>query len=127
MTIRRMKKRSLVKYLMYIVLLVWAVITLYPLIFTLLSSFKTQDDMFSHLFELPRKWILTNYIEVFQSRILLNMYNSFMVSVFNVIFQLLAGAMVAFVLSRYQFKQKNVILVFFMAGIIVPIQAVLIP
>ena len=44
---------SIGKLICYIVLIIWAVITIYPLIYTFLTSFKTQTSMYTNMFGLP--------------------------------------------------------------------------
>lgn len=127
-----LKKRVLepiIQYsIQYSVLLFWTVITVYPLVFTLISSFKTQNDLFSNLFGLPKKIVLTNYIELFtKMKIGGYIFRSLTIAVFTVVIQIILGAMASFVLSRCRFKGQNKILMLFMTGILIPIQSVIIP
>ena len=52
---------SIGKLICYIVLVIWAVITIYPLIYTFLTSFKTQTSMYTNMFGLPETWHFENY------------------------------------------------------------------
>jgi raffinose/stachyose/melibiose transport system permease protein len=112
----------------YFLLAIWGIVTIYPLFFTLISSFKTQNDLFSNLFGMPKHFILHNYIKLFvDMHIEKNILNSLIISISACFFQVIFSLMAAFILARFDFKWNNKILIFFMAGLMVPIQSVLIP
>jgi raffinose/stachyose/melibiose transport system permease protein len=112
----------------YFILIIWAVITIYPLFFTLISSFKTQNDLFNNLFGMPNKIVFQNYIKLFSVlHIERNILNSLIISIGSCFFQVIFSLMAAFILARFDFKWNNKLLIFFMAGLMVPIQSVLIP
>jgi raffinose/stachyose/melibiose transport system permease protein len=112
----------------YFILIIWGLITIYPLFFTLISSFKTQNDLFNNLFGMPSKFVLQNYINLFsQLHIERNILNSLIISIGSCFFQVIFSLMAAFILARFDFRWNNKLLIFFMAGLMVPIQSVLIP
>ncbi|RCX17526.1 carbohydrate ABC transporter membrane protein 2 (CUT1 family) [Anaerobacterium chartisolvens] len=116
------------KIIVYIVLLLWLVLTVYPLIFTLLSSLKSQNDLFSNVFGLPKKIMFQNYYDLFVvKKIQNNILHSLFISCSTIGIQIVICSMAAFVLSRFKFKFSNALLIFFMAGILIPQQSVLIP
>lgn len=129
--VRTNKKRLIIKpgkVIVYIVLLFWFILTIYPLIFTLLSSLKSQNDLFSNIFGLPRQYMFENYYNLFVvKKIQNNIIHSLFISCSTIAIQIVICSMVAFVLSRFKFKFSNALLIFFMAGILIPQQSVLIP
>lgn len=129
--VRPKRKKRIVKpekIIVYIILLFCLIITVYPLIFTLLSSLKSQNDLFSNIFGLPRKVIFQNYYDLFiVKKIQNNILHSLFIACTTVVIQVVICSMVAFVLSRFKFKLNNALLIFFMAGILIPQQSVLIP
>jgi len=121
----RLNYTTIIKYFL---LLVWTIITLYPLIFTVVSSLKTQNDMFSNLFGLPKAIIFDNYIKLFtQIKMGRNIINSLIVSTCTVALQMTISSAAAFVLARFNFRIKTGVRVFFMFGLLVPIQSVMVP
>lgn len=129
--VRTNRKRLIIKpgkVIVYIVLLFWFILTIYPLIFTLLSSLKSQNDLFSNIFGLPRQYMFENYYNLFVvKKIQNNIIHSLFISCSTIAIQIVICSMVAFVLSRFKFKFSNALLIFFMAGILIPQQSVLIP
>jgi raffinose/stachyose/melibiose transport system permease protein len=130
-TKRKARKRLSVKpgkVIVYLVLLFWLVLTIYPLIFTFISSLKSQNDLFSNIFGLPKKIMYKNYYDLFfVQKIQNNILHSLFISCTTILIQIVICSMVAFVLSRFKFKFSNALLIFFMAGILIPQQSVLIP
>ena len=49
----------------YLILGAWAVVTIYPLVYTFLTSFKTQKTMYINMFGLPETWHFENYAGLF--------------------------------------------------------------
>ncbi|HEY5587178.1 MAG TPA: carbohydrate ABC transporter permease [Ruminiclostridium sp.] len=126
--IERLKKLAPGKITSYLILLFWTFLTIYPLYFTLISSLKTQSDMFSNIFGLPKKIQLANYTELFtQMKIQTYVFNSLFISTVTVFIQVIIGAMASFILARFAFKFKKLIIIFFMVGILIPMQSVMIP
>lgn len=128
----RPKRKKLIikpgKVIVYIILLFCLAMTVYPLIFTLLSSLKSQNDLFGNIFGLPKKVMFQNYYDLFMvKRIQNNILHSLFISCTTVVIQVVICSMVAFVLSRFKFKFSNVLFIFFMAGILISQQSVLIP
>ena len=101
-----MKTSLLQKVLFLLVLVVIIVPILFPFIWMLMSSFKTQVDIISW----PPKFIFTpvmqNYERVFvEQNFLQYMKNSIIISVVSVFFSLVLGLPAAYSIARY--KQKN--------------------
>jgi len=60
--IKEKKPKDLTFIIFYIILLIWTILTIYPLIFTIISSLKSERDMFSNMLGLPENIIINNYI-----------------------------------------------------------------
>ena len=44
------------------VLIIWSIIVILPLLWTLITSFKTTREIFASPFDLPQQWNFTNYV-----------------------------------------------------------------
>jgi len=44
------------------VLIIWSAIVILPLLWTLMTSFKTTREIFASPFDLPQQWNFTNYV-----------------------------------------------------------------
>lgn len=108
--------------------LLWAIITLYPFIVTIFSSLKNNDEILGSMLNLPKDPIWENYhIAIYDAKILHTILNSIILSVFSTVGMLLFGSMIAYVIARTNHKYNKWILGIFMAGIVLPIYATLVP
>ncbi len=112
----------------YLILGVWAVVTIYPLVYTFLTSFKTQKTMYTNMFGLPETWHFENYAGLFtEMGFGKSISNSLMITVVTVLCQLLISCMLAFVITQFRFKMSNKLLGFFVIGMLIPAQVLMIP
>ncbi len=108
--------------------IIWAVITLYPFIITIFSSLKNNDEIFGSMLKFPSDPIWHNYyIAIYDAKILRTIMNSVFLSVISTIGMLLFGSMIAYVLSRTKHVYNKYVLSIFLAGIVLPIYATLVP
>lgn len=106
----------------------WAFATLYPFVITLFSSLKDNDGIFSAMLSIPSNPIWENYTKaIVGARIDRSIFNSLFVSVFSTAGILFVSSMVAYVLSRTNFRFNKAIFGLFLMGIVLPIYATLIP
>jgi ABC-type glycerol-3-phosphate transport system permease component len=108
----------------YIILLMLTVFFLSPITMLFFSSFKTGEEYMyaKSVFQPPKNFLnLDNYITVFNVFQLLNGYkNSAIIIFFSTIGSVLLSSSVAFVLTRFQFKFKNLIIGLYLLMNIVP-------
>ena len=73
------------------------------------------------MFSLPHSFLLNNYIEVYKkAEILLALKNTAIITCSSVALNIIFGAMVSYILARFEFKFKKVILSSFMVAMIIP-------
>jgi len=116
--------RRLPKLLVSLALLLLAFVFFFPLIWMVMSSFKTNSDIFSAPFALPQSIDLSRWVEAWTVGNL-GQYaiNSAIVTVASVVLILLFGAAGAYALSRYRFRGRGVVLSLFALGLILPLQS----
>lgn len=106
------KKYSVGLGVVYLLLAVWALTTIYPIIWVVQNSFKAKDKILSSSFALPLGDLFTmaNYRKAFRTADVLGAYKSslFISTMVAVLVVLLAG-MGAYALARYQFKGSGII------------------
>ncbi len=105
------------------------VVVLYPQVWILLGSFKTQTEFFSNpSWALPESFNFENWRIALTEANLLGMYgNSLAVTLPSLFFILLFSIAAGYVLEVMVFKGRNSILLFILAGIMVPGQMILVP
>lgn len=112
----------------YVILVSWMIVTVYPLIYTFLTSFKTQKTMYTNLFGLPETWHFENYAGLFTDLGFgRSIGNSLLLTVVTVICQLIISCMLSFVITQFRFRMSNKLLGFFVIGMLIPAQVLMIP
>lgn len=111
-----------------LLILIISLLFLYPLIYTLLASLKDNVEIFSNPFGLPEVMDFSNYAKAWtQANMGTYFKNSLLVTVATMFCHLLFGSMAAFVIARFHIKLSKIFGLFFMLGMMIPIQAILIP
>ena len=113
----------------HIFLLCCSVVWLYPIVWTILSSFKPQKEFFKDRLSLiPDTFTLENYIRVW-SKASFGTYflNSVIVTVCSVALVLVMTNMTGYVLGRYRFMGRGVLMAVFLSSICIPLVSTLIP
>ncbi|MFM9919351.1 carbohydrate ABC transporter permease [Lacisediminihabitans sp. H27-G8] len=110
------------------ILTIWCIIVVLPLLWTVMSSFKTSSEIFSSPFSLPAKWNFDNYVGAWTTAGI----GSFLLNTVIVVFGALAvtmlfGAMCAYVLARFQFPGSRGIYYLMLAGLTFPIFLAIVP
>lgn len=113
----------------YLILLFFVFIFLFPVIWILLSSFKTQSELFTYpLTFLPEQFTVNNYIEAFDSgEFSLFFRNSAFVAVISTAITIIINIMSGYALSKYIFKGRDIIFYIMIATLMIPLQVIMIP
>ena len=116
-----------VRVIFLIVLVVVALIQLYPFFWVAISSFKTDADLARAAYLLPSEIYMGNYQKAFQSDLFQYFINSFLVAVGVLIFLVALAAPSGYSLSKMRFCYAEKVMTFFLFGMMIPIFACLIP
>ncbi|MEI3320875.1 MAG: carbohydrate ABC transporter permease [Eubacterium sp.] len=126
----KVSKIKISTIIIYIFLIAWAMTTIFPLIWSILNSFKDRKAIYSNSFSLPFGGLfsLDNYVKIFDNYDIISAYkNSFIISGTVAVVVILLSGMAAYVLTRYKFKGKGVLLALLYAGMMFPIYSTIIP
>jgi raffinose/stachyose/melibiose transport system permease protein len=94
----------------------------------LYSSFKTNPEFSQSVIALPKSFHVENYANAWNTaHIGTYFFNSIFVSTLSIVFTVVIGASAAFVLAKFMFPGKNIISSLFVVGMLIPLQAVLVP
>ena len=114
--------------LIQLVLLVNALVMLYPIAIMFLSAFKSTAEIYSTPFGLPQSWSLANLTTIWaQTNFPRYLLNSALITVSAVATILVLGTMAAYAIARYRFRGNEAIYLFFLAGLMVPLKLAIIP
>ncbi|KQX44620.1 MULTISPECIES: carbohydrate ABC transporter permease [unclassified Paenibacillus] len=124
-----MKLSQKSRAILVLVSLALLIIQIYPLFWIFISSFKDPREFSSNNpLSLPSQFTLQNYLNVWNKGNLGTYFmNSLIVAISSIVLIIVLSAMAAFVLEKMRFKWSNGLLFFFLCGIMIPIQVVLIP
>lgn len=112
----------------WLLILFFAIYTLFPLLWLVITSLKTNAEYFDNPFSLPAVLQFSNYINAFKQANLGRMiFNSISVSLVATFANVLIAAMAAYAISRFKFKGREAIFALISAGIMVPLNALMVP
>lgn len=124
-----MRKQSLPKLFLYAALILAVVTALFPYLWTFLAATHTNSQVFnfSYTFRLGTN-IVQNYNDLL-ARIPLwsNLYSSMFIAVVYTVIILLIDAMAGYGFSQFQFKGRDTIFTICLAGMLIPVQVVMVP
>lgn len=122
------KKRSTGQHICFVIFVIVALINIYPLVFSIFCSFKGNLEIFSSFTSLPKRLRFENYVTAWKvGNIGRYFLNTIILSVGTLVIAGLFGAMASYVLAKFRFRGKSKIYLLFISGMMIPIQAVLIP
>ena len=104
------------------------VVEIYPLLWMLLSSFKTSDEFSTGTFwSLPAGLAWQNYVQAWTAGMNAYFLNSVLTVLPALFLILLISLAASFALEVMKWRGSNVVLLAFLAGIMIPLQMVLLP
>jgi raffinose/stachyose/melibiose transport system permease protein len=115
------------RWVLYVVAVLAAVVAAYPFVFMLQTAFKTTGDFLASPLALPLPPRLDSLSTVFESDFVRYFANSVIASVISVGGATLLGAMAAYPLAMMDFKLKTPMYLLFIAGLMIPVHAIIIP
>lgn len=128
--LKRLDRRSSLKILLYLLLGIYALITLIPFLWALSASFKPLSEIVSGTANfLPQNFTLDNYKRIFlQEPLFLRwLLNSLLIAVSVTLFNLIFNSMAGYALARLQFRGRQMWFFLILAVLAVPTQVTIIP
>jgi raffinose/stachyose/melibiose transport system permease protein len=109
------------------VLVVFTAITLVPLVWLIVSSFKTNSELFANPFGLPAEWSFDNYARALEAHPLpVYLKNSLLAAAGSALLIIVAASMASYALL-HRFRFSKVTFGFLMFGILLPVNALMTP
>ncbi|MFF8819119.1 MULTISPECIES: carbohydrate ABC transporter permease [Leucobacter] len=110
------------------VLVIWTVVIAVPLLWTVMSSFKSSREILASPFALPSSWSFTNYATAWaDARIGEFFMNTLVVVGGALALTMLLGAMCAYALARFEFPGRTAIRNLILAGLTFPVFLAVVP
>ncbi|YCA41723.1 carbohydrate ABC transporter permease [Bacillus sp. JZ8] len=127
--VKRVKRKKGYKSVTFVYtgLIFYFLIIAYPLLWMVMSSFKSTEEIFTNSWSLPETWLVDNYVAAWESGISSYFLNSVIVTGLSCVLTVFVSALGAYGLSRFEFKGKTFILVICLGGLMLSPQVSLIP
>jgi ABC-type glycerol-3-phosphate transport system permease component len=127
---RRVQTRNIAgKVATHLVLLLMAVLMIFPLLWLVSTSFKEPSKQMIWPPQLiPNPWYPQNYVQLFiVAPMELYLFNSFKVTILSVIGTCLSSSLAAFAFARMSFRGKNALFAILLATMMLPYAVTVIP
>ena len=123
------KTNPFAKVLMYIFLMFWALVNIFPIYFMFTFSLKSNEEIFgSNIIGLPKEWLWSNFSRAMGTGNMgLYFVNSLLVTTFSIGISLFAAMMATYAITRIRWRLSKLTNAFFMLGLTIPIQASIVP
>ena len=116
--------------LIYCILILYTCVVVFPMVWMLYTSLKTDRDIFLDPFSLPdldnlqwmnfaNAWTKGHFGDYF--------FNSIVLTVTTVTLSVFVAAMAAYALSRFRFPGARPLFFYFLAGLMIPLQLAIVP
>lgn len=110
-----------------ILLTIYFLLILYPLIWMVLSSLKTEKEFFRNIWGIPAQFQWNNYIKAWNMGISSYFLNSVFVTLSTIAICISIAVLTSYALVRYRFKGSNLVFLMCMGGMMLSPQVTLIP
>lgn len=124
-------KKSKSYYLLIFIVVLITLLMIFPFVWTIVMSFKTDTDIINAPLALPKVWNFDNYIRALKTLDIFAMYkNTFFIVIVTQIVSLVITFMSSFAICRMKFKNKkikNFLYIYYLIGISVPVYILLFP
>lgn len=124
----RKKRLSMGMAVIYVILIFWALLTIFPFVWVVLNSFKPSAEVLRTSFALPQEFTWGNYANAFGKLNVLNAYkNSFVISGCVTVGVMVLSSLMSFGMTRYHFRGREFIRSLIVASLMFPAFATIIP
>lgn len=122
-------KKKVNKTVIHVLLILFAVVQIYPLIWLVGFSLKDNIEIFGgNVAGLPRHWKFENYVSAFtQAKVLEYFINSVLVTAVTIFVVVLLAATSAYAIERMIWRGRQTVMKLILLGLMVPIHAALLP
>lgn len=121
-------KNVVLNIIKWILILFFALYTIFPLLWLMLTSLKTNAEYFANPFSLPSVLQWQNFAKAFtQANLGQMIWNSLTVAFVGTFLNVIIASMASYALSRFRFRGREIIFAALSAGIMVPLNALMVP
>ena len=121
----RETRRKISTFLRYFVLIAVGLLMVYPLIWMIGATFKTNNEIFSSVWFIPKEPTLSGYQNAMKSYggdigLFKSMINTYSIVIPKVIFTIVSATITAYGFARFEFKGKGILFAVLMSTLFLP-------
>ncbi|GLC82374.1 carbohydrate ABC transporter permease [Lacrimispora brassicae] len=120
-------KVFLLRVLLHMFLVFLVCVILFPVMWLILNSLKTNQEMFLNSLALPKKWMAVNYVTAWNKGLFSYFKNSILVSAVSLVFILFISSFLAYGLTRFQLPGSTFLFFLVLGGMALSEQVALVP
>src|SRR6266511_1688658 len=110
-------RQRLIRALIHAGLILWAILCVYPMLFTVLSALKLSPELYANPFALPTRWVWGNFRDAWSfGHMGQYFFNSVVVTAVSTVLVLFLGSTCGFALARFDFPLKPVVWSYILFG-----------
>lgn len=118
-------KRKISTFLRYFVLIAVGFVMVYPLIWMVGATFKTNNEIFSSIGFIPKEPTLDGYKNAMKSyggdiNLVKAMINTYSIVISKVVFTIISATITAYGFARFEFKGKGILFAVLMSTLFLP-------
>ena len=111
-----------------LLIMLWVLTCIFPFVWMAYSSLKTEPEFARNIMALPAVPSFSNYLTVFSKTNLLRLYfNSIRNVLISMPILILCSFTIGYTFSRYTFRMKQMLRIFLVFGLLIPIHGILVP
>ncbi|MCI1722888.1 MAG: carbohydrate ABC transporter permease [Lachnospiraceae bacterium] len=108
--------------------IIYVILTIYPILFVMLTSFKPTAEFYTNVWGLPKTFAASNYLKAWvTANIGSYMLNSLIVVGCTMVITLAFGSLAGYALSRFHIKYAELIMLLILACTMTPSESVIMP
>ncbi len=116
-------KRVSLRTIIYVILVLQAFVALYPIVLMVLTSLKTNNEIFTRPYSLPRVWAVRNYLSIIAESSYLRYYaNSLLVTGASIVLILVLSLFPSYAIAKLRFWGRNLVYLYLLAGMMIPLK-----
>lgn len=114
--------------IIYLFLILWTAFSIFSLVWIIITSFKTNKELYAGVWSLPHGFNVANYVKAWNVvNLKLYFLNSVLVTFASIVVLIFLCTPAAYVVSRFKFFGSRFLNNLFIAGMGIPYQLLLIP
>jgi N-acetylglucosamine transport system permease protein len=121
-------RQNISNFAIRVILLLYTAIVIFPVLWSIMTSFKTSKEFYEDPWKLPKVLQWQNYVKAWsECNVSTYFLNSVFVSAISLVLTLILAATSAYVLARFKFKFCNLITTIYVSGLLVPAALTIVP